>query len=200
MAEALSIPNCKVILLGNTSVGKTSIVLQFYKSMFPEESQPTIGSAYISKIIDTDKGKINLNVWDTAGQERFRSIIPMYLRGSSVVVFVCCVNDEKSFADLPKWDELLEKHIEGNVHGYVVLNKIDLLKDGEDESKKPTGAMKFAEERGYSYIEVSAKEKTNICELFDKIAHDVAQTATFSVLHENEARIAVRKEKDSSCC
>lgn len=200
MADVLGIPNVKVILLGNTSVGKTSIVLQFYKSTFLEESQPTIGAAYISKVMETKKGKINLNVWDTAGQERFKSIIPMYLRGSSVVIFVCSVSDEKSISDLPVWEDLLEKHREEKIIGVVVLNKIDILKEKGEEAEIPNYPKKFADEHDYSYFEVSAKEKINVMELFQKIAEDVAETTTFSVQQETEAKIAVKNENNSSCC
>ena len=73
----------KVIMLGDSSVGKTSIVLQFYKAQFEMTSEPTIGASYVTKIMKTKRGDLPLHIWDTAGQERFKSVIPMYMRGCS---------------------------------------------------------------------------------------------------------------------
>jgi small GTP-binding protein len=64
-------------MLGDSSVGKTSIVLQFYKSEFEQTSEPTIGAAYVTKGVQTKNGRISMPIWDTAGQERFKSVIPM---------------------------------------------------------------------------------------------------------------------------
>ena len=199
MSDIPEVHNCKVILLGNTCVGKTSIVLQFYRSSFNDEVQPTIGASYISKTVDTPKGKINLNVWDTAGQERFKSIIPMYLRGSHAAMFVCSVDDQKSISDLEVWKQVIKKNLEdAKVEIYVVLNKIDLCE--ENSIEKPIGAKKFADDNQYKYIETCAKDKKNINELFETIAADVAETFNLESNNFNVALINDPKEKKSSCC
>ena len=199
MSDISEIPNCKIILLGNTCVGKTSIVLQFYKSYFNDEVQPTIGASYIAKTVETTKGKINLNVWDTAGQERFKSIIPMYLRGSHAIICVCSVDDPKSISDLNTWKELIKLHLdEEKVEFYVVLNKIDLCE--ENSTEKPTEAKKFADENGYKYFETSAKDKKSINELFQSIAEDVVVKFKFESNNINIAQSNDTKEKKSSCC
>ena len=197
MTDPSGIPNCKVIMLGNSSVGKTSIVLRFYKSTFPEESQPTIGAAYISKIIDTEKGKINLNVWDTAGQERFKSIIPLYLRGSHAALFVCSPDEPSSINGLEKWKQILDKNSDGKVFGYVALNKCDILKEDSDF---PVRVSNFAKMYGFKYFETSALKEKNIIELFNQIAEDASEIISFDVQQSNESLVAVRKEKNSSCC
>lgn len=195
MTDSSSAPSCKVILLGNAAVGKTSIVLQFYKSTFPEDSVPTIGAAYITKIIDTSKGQLSLNVWDTAGQERFRSIIPMYLRGAAAVIFVCSPDQSNSVEDLKKWKELLEKTPDLKMHGYVVLNKSDLA---DDSAILPS--QQFAKDNNYAYFLTSAKNNTNITELFNKIAEDVAQDTIFESVQKGDKPLRVKKEHEGGCC
>ena len=193
-------PNSKVILLGNASVGKTSLIVQFYKSIFQEESQPTIGAAYISKVIETSKGKINLNIWDTAGQERFKSIIPMYLRGSHAVIFVCSPDDKKSVDDLTVWEDLLSNNNIDmqNVKGFVVLNKIDLCESGT--FIKPTFPKQFALDSNYKYFETSAKAKTNVIELFNEVALDVADTVQNESNNVDIVQQKDEKETKKNCC
>lgn len=195
MNDQLGIPSCKVILLGNTCVGKTSIVLQFYKALFQEQGQPTIGAAYFSKIIDTPKGKLNMNVWDSAGQERFRSIIPMYLRGASGVIFVCSPDNVESIKDLNVWKNLLDKNQENKIFGYVVMNKCDL-----NISDSKTLAEAFAKENHYQFFETSAKLNINITELFNKIAADISNEIIFESVRSDESQIRVKNDNSSGCC
>ena len=199
MSELQATPNCKIILLGNTSVGKTSIVLQFYQNTFFEEARPTVGTAYVSKTVETKKGRINLNIWDTAGQERFHSIIPMYLKGSHAVIIVCSPDDEKSMEDLEKWRELLAKHVdEEKVKVFVVYNKVDLCNDNSFlRSDVPSN---FAQSHHYQYFETSAKNRININELFQDIAESVAETIKFESNNVSVAQAKDTKENKSSCC
>lgn len=195
MAEFSGIPSAKVILLGNAAVGKTSIVLQFYKSTFRESGQPTIGAAYISKVLDTPKGKLNLNVWDTAGQERFRSIIPMYLRGAAGVIYVCSTDSQSSFDDLPKWKELIDKNQDPKVRCYVVLNKTDIA----NENAK-LAAEQFANQNGYTFFLTSAKTNTNITELFNFVAKDISNEASFEETASSIIQTREQEDQKSSCC
>lgn len=196
MNDVSAFPSAKVIMLGDTSVGKTSIVLQYYKNMFPEESQPTIGAAYVSKLMETSKGIINLSIWDTAGQERFKSIIPMYLRGCAAACLVCSCDNEQSVTDLSKWKDLLEKHADStNVNVYVVLNKSDLPEKG-----CKVAAQEWASSNGYSFIETSAKDRQNIDELFKKIVQDISGTIDFAAAKANSESTVTKKENESKCC
>lgn len=161
----------KVIMLGDSSVGKTSIVLQFYKSEFEVNGEPTVGAAYVTKVVKTSTGKeIPLHIWDTAGQERFKSVIPMYMRGCSAIVLVCSTDSIDSIQALNDWMKIVTDNVDiSEVNVYLVLNKIDLTPVFDASI-----AESWAKERNYAFFKTSAKEKKNIDELFQKIADDIS--------------------------
>ncbi|OHS95752.1 Ras-related protein Rab7 [Tritrichomonas foetus] len=160
----------KVIMLGDSSVGKTSIVLQFYKSKFEPASEPTVGAAYVTKIMKTESGSLPLHIWDTAGQERFKSVIPMYMRGCSAIILVCSTDSVDSFNSLDEWKKLVKTTISEMNNFYVVLNKID--KEHTFETSK---VEQWATERHYKYFETCAKDGKNINFLFQSIAEDISR-------------------------
>ena len=191
-----SLPSVKVIALGSSSVGKTSLILRFYKSIFDEENQPTIGAAYISKVIETSRGLIELHIWDTAGQERFKSIIPMYMRGCSAIFIVCSGDSLTSIESLDTWKEFLEKNREETKPIFVVLNKIDLLNDNE----KSNLAKLWAEKNQFFYFETSAKLNIGINELFQKIAEEIVINTPISVIPESLPKLENKPNKSKDCC
>ena len=87
----------KVVFLGESSVGKSSIVIRFVRNEFLEVQEPTIGAAFFTKSIMLDKGNIKMEIWDTAGQERYRSLAPMYYRGAKVAFVVYDITNKDSF-------------------------------------------------------------------------------------------------------
>lgn len=183
----------KVIMLGDSSVGKTSIVLQFYKSEFEVNGEPTVGAAYVTKVVKTITGKeITLHIWDTAGQERFKSVIPMYMRGCSAIVLVCATDSIDSIQALNDWMKIVTDNVDiSEVNVYLVLNKID---------KPPVFDISIAEswakERGYAFFKTSAKEKKNIDELFQKIAEDLSASAQVPATPAEPER----KTEKKGCC
>lgn len=189
--------SAKVIMLGDSSVGKTSIVLQFYKSEFETTSEPTVGAAYITKIMKTkqDNGKtqdLPLHIWDTAGQERFKSVIPMYMRGCSAIVLVCATDSVDSIHSLDGWIKIVRDSVDiDEVEIYVVLNKID--KEPVFDAATPEA---WAKERNYKFFKTSAKDKENIDELFQTIADDIAASMKVVVTPNLTPEI----EKSSGCC
>jgi small GTP-binding protein len=115
----------KVIVLGDSCVGKTSIILRGSKSQFDPGVEPTIGTAYITARVETPDGEVPLNIWDTAGQERFKSVIPMYLRGAAAVILVCAVDAPASFRSLNMWLEMVGQTLSHLDTIYLAANKID---------------------------------------------------------------------------
>ena len=183
----------KVIMLGDSSVGKTSIVLQFYKSEFETTSEPTVGALYVTKVMKTEKGELTLHIWDTAGQERFKSVIPMYMRGCSAVVLVCSVDSADSFAALNGWMKIVADTVEQDeINIYVCLNKAD-----KEEAFDKDVVKSWADERNYKFFITSAKERKNIDELFQQIADDIA--ASQMVLATPVTEPVVAKEKKNCC-
>ena len=176
----------KVIFLGNSSVGKTSIIQRLVSGRFPDDPLSTVGIDYISRKFTINDKTVSLCIWDTAGQERFRSLIPGYLRDSAVVVIVFDLTKELEDNQIEDWINLTNQQVgEENYKLFLVGNKTDLkdarkceVEDGE----------RLAEKYGGTYFETSARQNLRVDELFQTIAFQVLN------LSDEEARDA--KEKD----
>jgi Ras-related protein Rab-6A len=156
----------KIIFTGDIAVGKTSIISVLMGQKFTAEYEASIGVDFFSKTMKY-KGKIiKLQIWDSAGQEKFRSLIPNYIRGSSLVFIVYDISNRKSFENLSKWIDFVNNIENSNI--VIVGNKIDL------ESKrvvKTEEGQKFCNEKNYEFFEVSAKDDTNLNNmLFNSVA------------------------------
>ena len=147
----------KIIFTGDSGVGKTSIINSIMGQKFSPEYEPSIGVDFFSKTIRYKGRLIKLQIWDSAGQEKFRSLIPNYIRGSSLIFLVFAIDNKESFQHLNEWIDFILNVENGNI--VIVGNKID-LKDSRQVTKEE--AEKFCQEKKYEYFEVSAKERTNI--------------------------------------
>ena len=147
----------KIIFTGDSGVGKTSIINSIMGQKFSPEYEPSIGVDFFSKTIRYKGRLIKLQIWDSAGQEKFRSLIPNYIRGSSLIFLVFAIDNKDSFQHLNEWIDFILNVENGNI--VIVGNKID-LKDNRQVTKEE--AEKFCQEKKYEYFEVSAKERTNI--------------------------------------
>ena len=187
----------KVIMLGDSSVGKTSIVYQLFQQAFREQSEATIGASYISQQFKTPKGPITLHIWDTAGQERFRSIIPMYSRGCSAAVLVYSIESQDTFQNIGTWIELLHESGEKNCKIYIVANKIDL-----GESKLVDMGRTFSEENGYAFFITSAKDYNSVFPVFQRVADDLAESEDAKDIRPTNSFLSREEENNnrSGCC
>ena len=147
----------KIIFTGDSGVGKTSIINSIMGQKFSEEYEPSIGVDFFSKTIRYNGRLMKLQIWDSAGQEKFRSLIPTYIRGSSLIFLIFDVSRKESFDHLNEWITFITNIENGNI--VIVGNKID-LKENRVITKEE--AEKFCKEKNYDYFEVSAKEGTNI--------------------------------------
>lgn len=155
------LPEHKVVFVGDTAVGKTSIIMRFHQNMFMENTSGTIGSAFISKEIETKKGLVCMNIWDTAGQERYRSLVPMYARGAAVVILVFDVSDRESFEQLGEWTRVVKEEVP-SAKMILCGNKCDLRAQVPKEE-----VLSWAEAYEMKTVFVSAKTSQRIKELFD---------------------------------
>ena len=158
--------NLKILILGDSSVGKTSLLLKYTDGYFPTIYVATIGVEYKIKKIVINNIAINLQIWDTAGQERFRSITQSFIKGADGILYVYDITQKKTFDDLKTWISQSEESAEG-FKKIIVGNKIDL----EDErviSKEKL--QKFCDERKIQGLEVSAKIGKNLSECFEALA------------------------------
>ena len=165
----------KIIFTGDSGVGKTSIINSIMGQKFSPEYEPSIGVDFFSKTIRYKGRLIKLQIWDSAGQEKFRSLIPNYIRGSSLIFLIFDVSKKESFQHLNEWIDFITNIEKGNI--VIVGNKIDLKENMEVTREE---AEKFCSEKKYEYFEVSAKEGTNINSL---LYTSVASLPIFNALN-----------------
>ncbi|SAM02022.1 hypothetical protein [Absidia glauca] len=178
----------KVIILGDSGVGKTSLMNQYVNRKFSSQYKATIGADFLTKEVMVDDKLVTMQIWDTAGQERFQSLGVAFYRGADCCVLVYDVNNNKSYESLGQWhDEFLVQASPRDPDNFpfVVLgNKVDV-----DESKRMVSqkrAMSFCQAKGnIPYFETSAKEAINVEQAFQTIAKNALQQETDVELYSN---------------
>ena len=156
----------KIIFIGDVSVGKTSIINVLMGQKFNNEYEASIGVDFFSKTIKYKGKTIKLQIWDSAGQEKFKSLIPNYIRGSSLVFIVYDISNKKSFENLQSWIDFVNNIENSNI--VILGNKTDL--DSQRQVTTEEG-QKFCSEKNYEFFEVSAKEDNNLNHmLFNSVA------------------------------
>ena len=157
----------KLVFLGDQGVGKTSIISRFMFDSFENDYQATIGIDFLSKTMYLEDRTIRLQLWDTAGQERFRSLIPSYIRDSSVAVVAYDIANRASFLNTSKWIDDVRAERGEDVVIMLVGNKTDL--DDIRQVTEEEGQSK-ATDTGCLFMEVSAKVGVNIKQMFRALA------------------------------
>eukprot|EP01155_Anaeramoeba_flamelloides_P027808 Anaeramoba_flamelloidesa828681_17.p1 GENE.a828681_17~~a828681_17.p1 ORF type:complete len:207 (-),score=62.41 a828681_17:32-628(-) len=158
---------CKVVLLGDTGVGKSCLVLQFCYGKFEDNIDSTIGASYITKQINVSNQILKLQIWDTAGQERYQSLAPMYYRGSEIAIVIFDITSQDSFIKAKQWIlEVAGKEMPNLIIG-MVGNKIDLEKERVVSSDM---AEEYCSLNKIHYFETSAKTAENVQEMFFGLA------------------------------
>jgi small GTP-binding protein len=185
----------KVVLVGDTKVGKSCILSRFVQGTFDRSMPATIGAAFLTKVVTTGNGPVRLQLWDTAGQEKFRSLAPMYYRSSAVAVLVYDVTNKGSLQGLEDWQAEIGDKAPHNIKLIVIGNKTDMADDrtvpratGEELAKK-LGAV--------HYTETSALTGDGVNEVFNFIAEiDISQENVVET--PKQARPA--KAQEGGCC
>ncbi|XP_059148842.1 ras-related protein Rab-22A-like [Physella acuta] len=163
----MSMRDVKVCLLGESGVGKSSIVMRFVADKFKNALESTIGASFMTKTIFLDDNTYKFQIWDTAGQEKYRALAPMYYRGSAAAIIVYDVTRETSFHAVKGWVHELQRHGPSKIVIAIAGNKCD-LEDLREVREKD--AQEYAKEIGAIFCETSAMTAVNIAELFDAIA------------------------------
>ena len=195
----------KLLLLGDSSVGKTSILLKYISNKFDESSISTVGVDYMDKIIDYNKFKIKLQIWDTSGEEKFRTITKNFYRNADGLLVVFDLTKKESYDHIRSWiNEAKENN--DKLKTILIGNKLDLK---DERIVAIDVAKQFAEKNNLKYIETSAKDGTNINESFqaiidllfdgkssEEILHEFTkQDSSLSVVDDT---MEVKKKK--ACC
>lgn len=155
----------KISFVGDSNVGKTSIITRCNSTTFDQVTTPTVGVSNTQALIKLDNKKISLNIWDTAGQERFRSLVPVYLHDAKCVVIVFDISQRSSFQSLDSWMQEINNEISTKPPIVVCANKCDLEKEVPIPEIK-----KWCEVNGCECYMTSAATGENISDLFKGIA------------------------------
>lgn len=190
MSNQGHLPECKVVFVGDSSVGKTSIIQRVHNGQYSSDRPSTIGAAFISKTVRTEFGEASLQIWDTAGQERYRSLVPMYSRGAAIAIVVYDVSEPESFQGIEDWvncvqDDMLEK-------GKVIIagNKCDL-----DFAVPKSESDKWASDHGIDIIYLSAKTGENCDFLISTAAESLPEE-----LFRTEDNMPQENKDKKKCC
>ena len=156
----------KVLLLGNSDVGKSSLLLRYVDSVWNDAFVPTIGVDFKVKTLTINEKKVKMQIWDTAGQERFRTVVSTYFRGAHGILLLYDVTNRDSFKNLESWLIEIEKNAKEKVLKILIGNKCDLTDDREIQSDE---GKAFALRNGMEFMETSAKMNTNVTEAFETL-------------------------------
>ncbi|XP_065065965.1 ras-related protein Rab-26-like isoform X2 [Rhopilema esculentum] len=194
------IPEYKVMLIGDSGVGKTCVLVRFKDGAFLSGSFiSTVGIDFKNKLLVLDGSKIKLQIWDTAGQERFRSITHAYYRDAHALLLLYDVSSRKSFENSRAWLSEIQEYATGEVVVMLLGNKADLAK--EKVVKREEGA-KLAKDFQVPFLETSAKSGMNIELAFEAAARELVkkQGSESNVKKFDISTYVLDKEQKPGCC
>lgn len=188
-------PSIKIVLLGNSGVGKTSVVFRWTTGTWEPLIRPTIGANHQRKLVHLDTQDVDVYIWDTAGQEQFQALTPLYARSSYCAIIMTSIDDPSSFQAIDVWKELLETSCDQFPPCILAVNKIDL----EDSSGKERNDInqKFSD-KFESIIYVSALSGEGVDNLFlwaAQIGFDFFQKNT-----TKKKTIDIEETQKGGCC
>ena len=193
----MSIESFKVVLVGESGVGKTSIITQFIDQTFQEDQQSTTGGTFSTKSVICDGGKIlKFEIWDTAGQERYRSLTTMFYKDANAAVMVYDVTRAESFEELKNyWAGQIKESSPENIILVIAANKSDLI---EHEKVDEGEARNFAKELNAIFISTSAKSSEGINSLFEEIAKKYSGATNITIKEEEDAEEPQAQEQKNN--
>jgi small GTP-binding protein len=194
------IQEIKVILLGETAVGKTSIIKRYYDDTFDTNEVTTISMSYVDKIIELNKKKYKLIIWDTIGQEKYRSISKLFLTEAKIVILVYCIDKKDTFENLDFWYNLYKEELGDEAILGIAGNKADLLLEQVVPYQE---GEKFANERGAIFAEISAKENKVTINNFmnDLVKAYIAKNKGEKINNNNKVKLGEgNNQKKEGCC
>lgn len=187
----------KIVMVGDSLAGKTSIVSQYCKHSFSDEDCATVGAYFVTKVVPTSGCTMCVHIWDTAGQERYRSLIPMYLRGAAAAVLVIDGSNANSYDSIQPWYETLADIRAQGCLVYLVVNKSDL-----GQAVSMTRVNEWASSAGVLVFETTAKEYSSVEPVFHRIAQDLSekiQEVDDFGITATRRRLELKSEKRKCC-
>ena len=189
----------KVVVVGDSGVGKTCMLIRFVRDQFDEESQPTLGVEFLTKIVETGRSKIQLQLWDTAGQELFRSVTRGYYRGSAGALLVFDLTNRDSFDNIERWLRDIRDVARSDVVTLLIGNKADLPDKRQVTTEE---AEAFAKAHGMQYFETSAKTGANIKSSIDACVSVIEKNVDDGAYQvtPNDDKVDFQQEETQSGC
>jgi len=198
----------KLVLLGESAVGKSSLVLRFVKGQFLEYQESTIGAAFLTQTVCLNDTTVKFEIWDTAGQERYHSLAPMYYRGAQAAIIVYDITNYDSFERAKSWVKELQRQGNPNIIIAFAGNKLDLSSNRKVSQEE---AQQYSDENGLIFMETSAKTAANVNELFVAIAKALPKSTsaprsatqrglTVTGQPENTNGTKQPKKQNGGCC
>ena len=195
--EDSTVESFKVVLVGESGVGKTSIITQFIDQTFQQDQQSTTGGTFSTKTVVCDTGKVlKFEIWDTAGQERYRSLTKMFYKDANAAVMVYDITRKESFEELKTyWAEQIKESSPKEIILAVAANKSDLI---DQEVVDEGEARDFAKEYGALFTSTSAKNTSGVNNLFEEIAKKYTGATTITIKNDDDEPAQVENTKKDS--
>ncbi|KAG6615756.1 Rab11 family GTPase [Phytophthora cinnamomi] len=180
-------PANKIVLLGNSGVGKTNLISRLHKGEFNEEFTSTIGVEFLTHVVKVDNTDVKAQIWDTAGQERFHAMMSTYYRKAAGALLVFDVGNRASLLDVERWLDQLLNVAEPGLHATLIGNKCDLPADKRVVTAEE--ARQFAAAHHMAYVETSAKTGINVQEAFQGLIAAIHRARLADIQESNLATI-----------
>ncbi|XP_005280758.1 ras-related protein Rab-25 [Terrapene carolina triunguis] len=198
----------KVVLIGESGVGKTNLLSRFTRNEFNHDSRTTIGVEFSTRTVMVGNAMVKAQIWDTAGLERYRAITSAYYRGAVGALLVFDITKHQTYNVVERWLKELYDHAEATIIVMLVGNKTDLAQAREVPTEE---AKMFAENNGLLFIETSALDSTNVEQAFETILRDIfskvqkqqqrsPQDNKVSLSSENPHGASQTPEEKRACC
>jgi small GTP-binding protein len=182
----------RVVLIGDSGVGKTSLITRLVSNKFASDEPSTVGAMFVIHEVNVDGFPIKLQIWDTAGQEKFRSLGPIYYRNSKAGIVVFDLTSPKSFSNVDGWINDFCNTAGADAVIFIVGNKIDL-----EPVVSLDEAHNWASKKGYRFYTTSSLSGTGINELFNAVGKVLVETKCIKIV---PTEIDINKAKSNSCC
>lgn len=203
----------KLILIGDTNVGKSSFLIKFIHDQFTGTNISTIGIDFSIKVITVDNETVKLQIWDTAGQERFRTITNSYYRGAEGIILMFDLTDKSSFDNLNRWMKDIQNYSRSNISVVLVGNKNDECTNKYTDGSKQTTQIsseainEFMKKYNIvSFFETSTKDGSNVNEVFEEITRKILKSKFVNSAERTDKRLELHdsnvslKRKSFMCC
>lgn len=196
MSMTQKVCHFKLVLLGDSAVGKSCLVVRFVRDEFFEFQEPTIGAAFLTQTVSLENATVKFEIWDTAGQERYRSLAPMYYRGAAAAIVVFDITKKDSYNGAKSWVKELQRRGDPNVVIALAGNKADMEQKRKVQTEE---AQQYANDSEIIYMETSAKTSLNVRNLFVEIAKKLPKNPVIPERESFPIMKAAAKEKKGCC-